>query len=185
MPNNVSTKVASTRRGHYSTAIFQQSRAEVGPNSYARGDHIRPCFTGQRSLKRELLHNGKTNHIPGRTLPIRRGCRLEYLSDCVGPDFGLFPHAGDAAYPHVSRLRFPSFFPHARDTAHNRHRSFNPLMLIHPTPSPPYAEMGLSLSPCDGVVTPPQYFSKVGLRWARTHTPVETAQDPAMRGDGH
>ena len=35
------------------------------------------------------------------------------------------------------------------------------------------------------VITPPQYFSKVGLRWARTHTPVETAQDPAMRGDGH
>ena len=60
----------------------------------------------------------------------------------------------------VSRLRFPSFFPHARDTAHNRHRSFNPLMLIHPTPSPPYAEMGLSLSPCDGGLTPPHYFNK-------------------------
>ena len=43
----------------------------------------------------------------------------------------------------------------------------------HPAPSPRMAEMGLSLSPCGGVITPPQYFNKVGLRWARTHTPVE------------
>ena len=27
--------------------------------------------------------------------------------------------------------------------------------------------------PYGGVTTPPQYFNKVGLRWARTHTPVE------------
>ena len=40
------------------------------------------------------------------------------------------------------------------------------------------------LSPHGGVITPPQCFNKVGLRWARTHTPVETAQNPAMRGDG-
>ena len=32
------------RRGRYPAAIFQQSRAEVSPNSYARGDHIRPYY---------------------------------------------------------------------------------------------------------------------------------------------
>ena len=132
----------------------------MGPNSYARGDHIRPCFTGQRSAKRELLHNGKTNHIPGGTFPIRKGCCLEYLSDCVGPDFGLFPHAGDAATSHPRLPAVGPLFPHAGDTAHKRHRSFNPLMVKpHPAPSPPYAEMGLSLSPCGGVITPLQYSS--------------------------
>ena len=40
------------------------------------------------------------------------------------------------------------------------------------------------LVPYGGVTTPPQYFNKVGLRWARTHTPVETAQDPATQGCG-
>ena len=47
------------RRGCYPAAIFQQSRAEVGPNSYARGDHIRPCYARQKSLKRELRATGK------------------------------------------------------------------------------------------------------------------------------
>ena len=68
-------KATPTRRGCHPAAIFQQSRAEVGPNSYARGDHVRPYCIGRRSLKRELLYNGKTNHIPGRTFPIRRGYR--------------------------------------------------------------------------------------------------------------
>ena len=27
--------------------------------------------------------------------------------------------------------------------------------------------------PYGGAATPPQHFNKVGLRWARTHTPVE------------
>lgn len=64
------------RRCYHPAAIFQQSRAEVGPNSYARGDHVRPYCIGRRSLKRELLYNGKTNHIPGRALfPTREGRR--------------------------------------------------------------------------------------------------------------
>ena len=59
---------------------FSNGRAKVSPNLYARGDHIRPYCIGRRSLKRELLHNGKTNHIPGRALFSRtrgmppRGC---------------------------------------------------------------------------------------------------------------
>ena len=44
-----------SRRCYHPAAIFQQSRAEVGPNSYARGDHVRPYCIGRRSLKREPL----------------------------------------------------------------------------------------------------------------------------------
>ena len=34
---------------------FRNGRAEVGPNSYARGDCTRPCYAGRQSLKREPL----------------------------------------------------------------------------------------------------------------------------------
>ena len=61
------------RRCCHPAAIFQQSRAEVGPNSYARGDHIRPCFTGQRSAKREPCIIGKRTVSPGRFF--RMDCR--------------------------------------------------------------------------------------------------------------
>ena len=57
------------RRGCHPAAIFQQSRAKVGPNSYARGDHIRPCYARQRSLKREPLCNGKTERISKGVFP--------------------------------------------------------------------------------------------------------------------
>ena len=61
------------RRCYHPAAIFQQSRAEVGPNSYARGDHIRPCYIGQRSAKREPCIIGKRTVSPGRFF--RMDCR--------------------------------------------------------------------------------------------------------------
>ena len=72
---------------------FSNGRAKVSPNLYARGDCARPYCIGRRSLKRELLHNGKTNHIPGRALfPAREGCRLvDAANDAV--DCGIsFSH---------------------------------------------------------------------------------------------
>ena len=61
------------RRCYPPAAIFQQSRAEVSPNSYARGDHIRPCYIGQRSAKREPCIIGKRTVSPGRFF--RMDCR--------------------------------------------------------------------------------------------------------------
>ena len=52
---------------------FSNGRAEVGPNSYARGDHIRPCYIGQRSAKREPCIIGKRTVSPGRFF--RMDCR--------------------------------------------------------------------------------------------------------------
>ena len=48
------------------------SRAKVGPNSYARGDCTRPCYARRRSLKREPAYR-KTKHIPERVFPTRAG----------------------------------------------------------------------------------------------------------------
>ena len=39
---------------------FRNGRAEICPNLYARGDHARPCYARQRSLKREPAYR-KTN----------------------------------------------------------------------------------------------------------------------------
>ena len=63
-----------SRRCYHPAAIFQQSRAKVGPNSYARGDHIRPCYARQRSLKREPCIIGK------QTVSPRRFFRMDYRS---------------------------------------------------------------------------------------------------------
>ena len=63
------------RRCYHPAAIFQQSRAKVGPNSYARGDYVRPCCARQRSLKREPLCNGKTNRIPEKVFSLHGGYR--------------------------------------------------------------------------------------------------------------
>ena len=52
---------------------FSNGRAKVSPNLYARGDHIRPCFTGQWSAKREPCIIGKRTVSPGRFF--RMDCR--------------------------------------------------------------------------------------------------------------
>lgn len=73
LKNGKVVPTASLRRCYHPAAIFQQSRAEVGPNSYARGDHIRPCYIGQRSAKREPCIIGKRTVSPGRFF--RMDCR--------------------------------------------------------------------------------------------------------------
>ena len=89
------TKVTPTRRCYHPAAIFQQSRAEVGPNSYARGDHIRPYYIGQRSAKREPLQR-EMNHIPGMVFPTRAGDTVA-AAYCPKKHSRLFPYTRDTA----------------------------------------------------------------------------------------
>ena len=114
-----------SRRGCYPAAIFQQSRAEVGPNSYARGDHIRPCYARQKSLKRELRATGK------QTAPLE----------------GFFPNTGDAAWFIEKTSAKDTFFPNMGDAALRRpqwplYLNFSrmqgmPLLLYHARDCPP------------------------------------------------
>lgn len=87
------------------------SRAKVGPNSYARGDYARPCYARQRSLKREPLQR-EISRIPGMVFPTRAG-------DTAGPEqfnpmtvthtATSLPHAGMWLSFYQMRRKAPAF----------------------------------------------------------------------------
>lgn len=154
---------------------FRNGRAEICPNPYARGDYVRPCYARQRSLKREPAYR-KTKHIPERVSPTRRGisrCLLSATSfNCY------FTHTQkDIASRFFKIFHLILFYPYAK--------GYHALPCAYPCrehgffmrkgyrfKNSPLSPAGI-LVPYGGVITPPQYFNKVGLRWARTHTPAE------------
>ena len=147
------------RRCYHPAAIFQQSRAEVGPNSYARGDHIRPCYARQKSLKRELRATGK------QTAPLE----------------GFFPNTGDAAWFIEKTSAKDTSSPHTEDTVPQKGSLSSPHRVF---PAHGGCRPDKSYTYTAGLPPRRNIPATVGLRWVRTHTPVETAQDLAMQGNG-
>jgi hypothetical protein len=124
------------RRCCHPAAIFQQSRAEVGPNSYARGDHIRPCYAGLRSVKREPAYR-KTKHIPERVFPTRRG-----ISRCL-----------------LSATSFNCCFTHTQKDIASRFFKIFHLILFYP-----YAK-GYHALPCAYPCREHGFFMRKGYRF--------------------
>jgi hypothetical protein len=114
-----------SRRCYHPAAIFQQSRAKVGPNSYARGDCTRPCYARQRSLKREPAYR-KTKHIPERVFPTRAGdAAYGAKTKPVFPAHGGIPRCRTP----LETPRPPKIFP-MRKEHHNVQLTENSLKIL-------------------------------------------------------